>query len=81
MRPPSGAATGSALLLLRRLEIVVVGNIGNADDQNPHPATGTVHDPGRDVYQTALRHGLLHPIEDDAAAAIENVVKLGGTLV
>src|SRR6516164_6755095 len=41
--PP--ARSGSALrlgLLLRCLEIVVVGNIGNADDQDPHPATGTV---------------------------------------
>src|SRR6516162_9815234 len=64
-----------------RLEIVFVGNIGNADDQNPHPATGTVDDPGRDVYQTTLRHGLLHPVEDDASAAVEDVVKLGGTLV
>src|SRR5262249_51250431 len=82
-RPPvrMAAATGSALLLLRCLEIVVVGYIGNADDQNPHLATGTMDDAGRDVYQTTLRHGLLHAVEDDAAAAIENVVKLGGTLV
>ena len=77
----SVATAGSALLLLRCLEIVVVGDIRNADHKNPHPATGTVDDPGRDVYQTALRHGLLHPVEDHAAAAVEYVVKLGGTLV
>ena len=69
------------LLLLRCLEIVVVGNIRNADHKNSHSAPGTVDDPRRDVYQTALRDGLLHPVEDHAAAPVEYVVKLGGTLV
>src|SRR5580704_17823830 len=74
----------SAVRLLswwRGLEIIVIGNIGDADDQHPHPAPGAVDDPGRDVDQRALRHGLFHAVVDDAAAAVENVVKLGGTLV
>jgi hypothetical protein len=66
----SGSAPDSALLLLRCLEIVVVGNIRNADYKNAHSASGTVDDPRRDVYQTALRDGLLHPVEDHAAAPV-----------
>src|SRR6516225_2058342 len=81
MQAGAAAAPGSALLRLRCLEIVVVGKIRNADHKNPHSAPGTVDDPRRDVYQTALRDGLLPPVEDHAAAPVQYVVKLGGTLV
>jgi hypothetical protein len=40
-----------------------------------------VDDPGRDVDQTAFRHGLLYPVEKDAAAALKDVVQLGGALM
>jgi hypothetical protein len=66
---------------MRCLEVVVIGDVRDADDQNPHPATSTVNDTGRDVNERTFGDGLFDPIENDAAVAIENIVELGGTLV
>ena len=45
------------LSCLRRLEIIVVGNVGDADDQDSHPAARAVDYSRRDVDQGALGHG------------------------
>jgi hypothetical protein len=68
-------------LLPHCFEIVVVRNVWNADDQNPHPTPGTVDDPTRDVDQRPLRNAVLHAVQDDNAAAVENVVQFGGSFV
>jgi hypothetical protein len=71
----------AVVALPRRLEIVVVRDVGDPNHQDAHPTTGTVDDPGRDVDQRALGHGVLHAVEEDAPTALENVVKLGRTFV
>ena len=69
------------LSLLWRLEVVVIGDVWDTDDENPHPAKSAVNDSRRDVNQGTLGNGMLDAIEKDTPAALENVVKLGGTLV
>src|SRR5262245_44785177 len=62
-------------------EAVLVADVGNAHDQDLHPALRAVHDSGRDMHQGAFLDGLLHAVEDDHSSALDHVVKLGGALM
>jgi hypothetical protein len=66
---------------LRCLEVIVIGDVGNADDQNPHPSMGTVNDARRNMNERTLGNWLLDTIKDNATTAIQHVVKFCGTLV
>ena len=63
------------------LEVVVIGDVRDADDEHAHPAKRTVNDAGRDVDEGTLGNRMLDAVQNDAAAAVEDVVQLGGTLV
>lgn len=66
---------------LTHLEVIIIRDVWNTDDEHAHLAFGTVDDTGRDVNQRAFVNRLLFAIEDDGAAAFEDVIQLGGALV
>ena len=65
----------------RGLVVIVVGDVGNSDNENPHLAARAVNDAWWNMNERAPGDGLLNAIENDTPTAIQNVVKLGGSFV
>jgi hypothetical protein len=63
---PKGSGTG-------HLEIIVLGDVGDADDEDAHPAAGAVDDAGRDMDDGAFADGMLLAVEEDDPAALQDV--------
>lgn len=63
------------------LEVIVIGDVWNSHDEDSHPAESAMDDAWRDMNERSLGNGMLNAIEEDATAPLENVVKLGRTLV
>ena len=56
----------SATPMLRRIsyfKVVILGNIGDADDEHAHPAIGSMHDTGWDMNERAFADGVIHAIK------------------
>ncbi len=69
----------SELILLRSLfrkEEIVVGDIGDTNNEHAHAAFCSVDDAGRDMNERALGNDLLDAIEHDMPFALKNVVQL-----
>lgn len=60
---------------------VVVGDVGDADDEDFHSSDGSVHDAGRDVDDRSLADGVFDAVEFDDSGAVEDVVEFGGAFV
>ena len=60
----------------RRFKIILVCDVGNADDQHAHPAARAMDDPGRNVNDRTFRNSVLGAIEADRATPIQNVIQL-----
>jgi hypothetical protein len=71
---PIPARRGRFLSLVG-LEIVVLGDVRDAYHQNAHSSTGTVNHPRRDVDQRPLGDRVLDAVQNDAAAALQQVLQ------
>jgi hypothetical protein len=58
--------------------IIVIGNVGDPDDEDPHAPPRAVDDAGRNVNERAFCNGFFDSVEDDATLSLEDVIELGG---
>ena len=58
--------------------VIVIGNVGDPDYEDPHAPPRAVDDTGRNVNERTFCDGLFDSVEDDATLALEDVVELGG---
>lgn len=64
-----------------RLEVVVLGNVRDANYQHTHAAAGAVDDAWWNVNQRSSGNGVFDAIEDDGSAALQHIVELRGSFV
>ena len=58
--------------------VVVIGDVGDPDDEHPHTPPRAVNDAGRNVNERAFCDRLFDSVEDDASLSLEHVIELGG---
>ena len=64
-----------------RFKVIIVGNVGNAYDQHAHATTRTMDDSGGNMHKRTFLNCVLQSVQTYRSAAIEDVIKLGGTLM
>src|SRR5689334_7383351 len=78
--PPNPCEAWFVIPLLS-FKVVIVGNVRNADDQHAHATSRAMDDSGGDMYQRAFLDRVLQSVQAYRAAAVEDVIELGGTLM
>lgn len=63
------------------LEIIILRDVGDADDEDAHLPTRTVHHAGRDMDEGSLEDRLFNTIKQNDASSFEDIVEFGGALM